>query len=228
MCGLASRCHAISQIAACALRTPKTAGVQDSVLSTPHSAIRFTASFAAQQRDTGVPFASALSELTCREHGIVEDTVATMTLLSDVGVIAAEDGPSEAAVIAESGERQDTVTSSSAEKAKSIGRINAVHDLIAGGAAGSASVIVGHPFDTIKVRMQVAQPSATSAGGMSGAATSFGGFSSLFRGIGAPLSTAAVVNAIIFASYGATSRLWDAIYHIPHNEDEEIHGVVAG
>jgi hypothetical protein len=26
------------------------------------------------------------------------------------------------------------------------------HDFIAGGIAGSASVIVGHPFDTIKVR----------------------------------------------------------------------------
>lgn len=27
------------------------------------------------------------------------------------------------------------------------------HDFIAGGVAGSASVIVGHPFDTIKVRI---------------------------------------------------------------------------
>ena len=107
------------------------------------------------------------------------------------------------------------------------GKITAVHDLIAGGVAGSASVIVGHPFDTIKVRMQVA-PSASSAAGMSAAATSFGGVSSLFRGIGAPLSTAAVVNAIIFASYGATSRLWDAAYHLPHDEEEDFHGVLAG
>lgn len=53
-------------------------------------------------------------------------------------------------------------------------------------------------------------------------------FSTLFRGIGAPLSTAAVVNAIIFASYGATSRLWDAYYHIPHVDEDDFHGVVAG
>ena len=26
------------------------------------------------------------------------------------------------------------------------------HDFVAGGVAGSASVVVGHPFDTIKVR----------------------------------------------------------------------------
>jgi len=29
--------------------------------------------------------------------------------------------------------------------------VTAFHDFIAGGIAGSASVIVGHPFDTIKV-----------------------------------------------------------------------------
>ena len=30
-------------------------------------------------------------------------------------------------------------------------KVKAVHDLIAGGVSGSASVVVGHPFDTIKV-----------------------------------------------------------------------------
>lgn len=75
--------------------------------------------------------------------------------------------------------------------------VTALHDLIAGGIAGSASVVVGHPFDTIKVRMQTASTSPV------------GGLSSLFRGMAAPLSTAAIVNAIIFSSYGASSRLWD-------------------
>ena len=40
-------------------------------------------------------------------------------------------------------------------------------------------------------------------------ATSYGGVSSLFRGMAAPLSTACVVNAIIFSSYGWSSRLFD-------------------
>lgn len=85
--------------------------------------------------------------------------------------------------------------------------ITAFHDLIAGGVAGSASVIVGHPFDTLKVRMQTS--SAASSASLLAMASTFGGFSSLFRGMAAPLSTAAVVNAIIFSSYGASSRLYD-------------------
>ena len=44
---------------------------------------------------------------------------------------------------------------------------------------------------------------------MFSAASSFGGVSSLFRGMAAPLSSAVVVNAIIFSSYGASSRLYD-------------------
>jgi hypothetical protein len=47
----------------------------------------------------------------------------------------------------------------------------------------------------------------TSTGNVS--ATSFGGVASLYRGISAPLSSAAGINAIIFSSYGASSRLYD-------------------
>ena len=79
------------------------------------------------------------------------------------------------------------------------------HDFIAGGVAGSASVIVGHPFDTIKVRMQT----ATKAESFLSTATSYGGVNSLFRGMGAPLSAACVINALIFSSYGWSSRLYD-------------------
>ena len=37
----------------------------------------------------------------------------------------------------------------------------ALQDLIAGGAAGSASVVVGHPFDTYKVRLHTSRPGCT-------------------------------------------------------------------
>jgi solute carrier family 25 carnitine/acylcarnitine transporter 20/29 len=98
------------------------------------------------------------------------------------------------------------------EEAEEETQVTAFHDLIAGGVAGSASVVVGHPFDTIKVRLQFSSGSASPA--------SFGGLSSLFRGMAAPLSTAAIVNAIIFSSYGASSRLWDD--HVGKLTQEEI------
>ena len=80
--------------------------------------------------------------------------------------------------------------------------VSVFHDLVAGGVAGSMSVIVGHPFDTIKVRLQ-SSSSATFVSAFSG------GVGSLFRGMAAPLSTAAMVNAIIFGAYGTSSRAWD-------------------
>lgn len=86
------------------------------------------------------------------------------------------------------------------------------HDFIAGGVAGCASVVVGHPLDSIKVRIQT-----TAAGGsasISSVVTGYGGVSSLFRGMSAPLSTACIINAIIFSSYGWSSRLYDE--HMPN------------
>lgn len=81
-----------------------------------------------------------------------------------------------------------------------------LHDFVAGGLAGSASVIVGHPFDTIKVRMQTSKNINV---GLLGTLAEFGGPSSLFRGMAAPLGAAAVINAIVFSSYGVGSRLFD-------------------
>jgi len=69
-------------------------------------------------------------------------------------------------------------------------------DFCAGGAAGCASVVVGHPLDTIKVRMQT-----TNTAGPFNLA--------LFRGMIAPLSAATFINATVFGSYGLASRLYD-------------------
>lgn len=71
-----------------------------------------------------------------------------------------------------------------------------LQDMIAGGIAGSAGIIVGHPFDTIKVRLQMGQQNIMSSP-----------FIHLFRGIGAPVATAALVNATIFSSFAGASRL---------------------
>lgn len=95
-------------------------------------------------------------------------------------------------------------------------------DLLAGGIAGTAGIAIGYPFDTMKVRLQQ-QKSVTSSMKIPETTsksnpTPFRGknnmrnssiFRGLYRGIGAPLTTAAIVNASVFSVYGATARLWD-------------------
>jgi hypothetical protein len=124
-------------------------------------------------------------------------------------------------------------------------KVNPFHDLIAGGVAGSASVIVGHPFDTIKVRLQLSsaasqQTSSTTTSTSSTLAIttpdgssskynySFTTFRSLFQGMAAPLSSATLVNAIIFASYGAFTRVWENIFENGKhpNDGELFHGTM--
>ena len=86
-------------------------------------------------------------------------------------------------------------------------------DLFAGGVAGTAGIAIGHPFDTVKVRLQQRQQLT----GPKNLGVRPDGISplyrGLYRGIGAPLATAAAVNACVFCVYGATSRLWDSYYH---------------
>ena len=134
---------------------------------------------------------------------------------------------------------------------KNGGEVTALHDLIAGGVAGSASVIVGRkcshifsvgtelpcnnnlifslpsldPFDTIKVRLQT---SISSPKNYKIATAPIASFQSLFKGMAAPLSTAAVVNAIIFASYGSFTRLWENLFENCQHNELESHGTVTG
>ncbi|KAL9182761.1 hypothetical protein ACHAXT_004040 [Thalassiosira profunda] len=119
---------------------------------------------------------------------------------------------------------EDDAAGGSGSASEGGGEVSALHDLIAGGVAGSASVIVGHPFDTIKVRLQT---SMSRNGGGASAPSSMGSFLSLFKGMAAPLSTAAVVNAIIFATYGSCTRLWEDIFENGQHDDA-MHGAMTG
>lgn len=91
------------------------------------------------------------------------------------------------------------------------------HDFIAGGIAGSASVVVGHPMDTLKVRMQTAKGNPSISSLAVGA--KYGGPATLFRGMAAPLSSACVVNALIFSSYGWSTRLYDQNSEVGYNQN---------
>jgi solute carrier family 25 carnitine/acylcarnitine transporter 20/29 len=121
-------------------------------------------------------------------------------------------------------------------------------DLIAGGIAGTAGVVIGHPFDTIKVRLQqqqqiqqpktkiapnISKPSSLSLSSSSSSSSILRGnyaaahaihpsnnlYRGLYRGIGAPLVTAALINASVFCVYGSASRMWDNHYYYYHHSN---------
>eukprot|EP00474_Spongospora_subterranea_P002411 CRZ02869.1 hypothetical protein [Spongospora subterranea] len=76
-------------------------------------------------------------------------------------------------------------------------------ELLAGTAAGFAILVVGHPFDLMKVRMQVAPTSSARSvlKRFADVIMSEGVFS-LYKGMGAPMLAVPLLNAIVFASFG--------------------------
>ncbi|CAN1256683.1 Mitochondrial carnitine/acylcarnitine carrier-like protein [Linum perenne] len=87
-------------------------------------------------------------------------------------------------------------------------------DLAAGTVGGAAQLVVGHPFDTIKVKLQ-SQPvplpgqapkfsGAIDAVKQTVAAEGMGG---LYKGMGAPLATVAAFNAVLFTVRGQLEAL---------------------
>lgn len=82
-------------------------------------------------------------------------------------------------------------------------------DFIAGTISGMVSLAVGFPFDTVKVRFQ----SPTIAGKYSSTFQAIGTIvkeeklAGLYRGIASPLATVALMNGLVFSSYGFIMKL---------------------
>jgi solute carrier family 25 carnitine/acylcarnitine transporter 20/29 len=81
-----------------------------------------------------------------------------------------------------------------------------VKDFVAGTVAGSAQVMSGHPFDTVKVHMQTSA-SGTSAVSVVKNIFKADGMRGFFRGMGPPLAGVGAVNAVLFMAYGK-ARDW--------------------
>jgi solute carrier family 25 carnitine/acylcarnitine transporter 20/29 len=83
-------------------------------------------------------------------------------------------------------------------------------DLAAGTAGGVCQLLVGHPFDTLKTKLQ-SQGAAAAAARFSGPGDALvrtfreEGVAGFYRGMGAPLATVALFNAVLFASRGAAT-----------------------
>ena len=84
-----------------------------------------------------------------------------------------------------------------------------LHGFCAGILAGAAGVLVGHPFDTLKVKMQVARqaPSAAPRAAFAAATPRSASVMALYRGIFPPLFSTGIVQSINFGIF-ENSRIW--------------------
>eukprot|EP00250_Pteridium_aquilinum_P024620 c29342_g1_i1 orf=239-1186(+) len=91
---------------------------------------------------------------------------------------------------------------------------DAAKDLTAGTMGGVAQLLVGHPFDTIKVKLQ-SQPAPSPgvppkyAGAIDAVKQTLAseGPRGLYKGMGAPLATVAAFNAVLFTARGQMEAL---------------------
>ncbi|KMZ66464.1 Mitochondrial carnitine/acylcarnitine carrier-like protein [Zostera marina] len=97
-----------------------------------------------------------------------------------------------------------------------------VKDLTAGTVGGAAQLIVGHPFDTIKVKLQSMPtplpgqlPKYTGAMDAVKQTISAEGSTGLFKGMGAPLATVAAFNAVLFTVRGQMELLLRSAPGVP-------------
>jgi len=83
---------------------------------------------------------------------------------------------------------------------------NTTLDLVSGSIGGIAGTIVGHPFDTVKVRLQTGQCGNCAATTIAKKILKREGFRGLYRGVLPPVYSMAAVNAYLFAVEGFLSR----------------------
>ncbi|KAG9019106.1 hypothetical protein FRB90_006420 [Tulasnella sp. 427] len=82
--------------------------------------------------------------------------------------------------------------------------LNPTLEFAAGTVAGMSSLFVGHPLDTIKVRLQSSQASGKYTGTLNAFKTILKEerVRGLYKGVTSPLAGTAFLNGIVFASYG--------------------------
>jgi solute carrier family 25 carnitine/acylcarnitine transporter 20/29 len=84
--------------------------------------------------------------------------------------------------------------------------VSSLRDFVAGTNAGIALTLSGHPFDTIKVRLQTSDPGRFASGMHCLRETvSKEGLLGVFKGMGSPMATIPLLNAIVFSCYGQAS-----------------------
>ncbi|XP_065167783.1 mitochondrial basic amino acids transporter-like [Atheta coriaria] len=82
-------------------------------------------------------------------------------------------------------------------------------EFFAGSLGGCAGVLIGHPFDTIKVQIQNSTSKYSNARDCIRKLYKHEGIHVFFRGMTSPLAAVAGINAIVFSIYGQTQKCFD-------------------
>merc|ERR1712106_604254 len=89
-------------------------------------------------------------------------------------------------------------------------RVSEVKNFLAGGVGGMCTVLSGHPFDTIKVRLQTQSSEKPLYTGTVDCVTKTvknEGFKALYKGMGAPLVGVAPIFALSFMGFGIGKKI---------------------
>eukprot|EP00042_Codosiga_hollandica_P048217 m.535730 g.535730 ORF g.535730 m.535730 type:complete len:293 (+) comp57620_c0_seq1:120-998(+) len=87
------------------------------------------------------------------------------------------------------------------------GQPGLVKSFLAGGAGGVCLVVVGHPFDTVKVRVQTSNPRIGAMQAIRQISAK-DGLTGLYRGMGAPLTGVTPMYALCFFGYGVGKKIF--------------------
>lgn len=101
---------------------------------------------------------------------------------------------------------------------------SSVKSFLSGGIGGVAAVLVGHPFDLIKVRMQTGTVGGTDVGvfGALSKTLRSEGIRGLYRGVSAPLVASTPIYAISFWGYDVGQTLVRKFLRKPGDEERQL------
>jgi len=88
-----------------------------------------------------------------------------------------------------------------------ISKKQLIEELVYGSIAGAGMCLIGHPFDTMKTRMQADQ---TSLRVTYNSIIQKEGLRAFYKGMGTPFATIPIVNAIIFSSYEISRKYFES------------------
>ncbi|KAI8476308.1 MAG: mitochondrial carrier domain-containing protein [Monoraphidium minutum] len=120
---------------------------------------------------------------------------------------AQQQQPGPAALVAVGPTHATVVTSASASGSGALQRLG--RDIFAGTCGGISVTLVGHPLDTIKVRLQTQPVGAPIYSGVLDCArktVQWEGFGGLYKGVASPLAGQMFFRASLFGTFGSSKR----------------------